>query len=250
MLKLKLQWELNIGATWWEELTHWQRPWCWERLKAGGGGDDRGWNCWMASATQWTWVCVNSGSWWWTGRPGVLRSMGLQRVGHDWATELSWTDWCTKVEVGGKCSERKATNCGHCRGISELWPERWLHRWLRWWRICWQWRRPGFSSWAGRITQRKAWQPTPVFLPGEIPWTEEPGRLQPLGSQRAGYDRASNTSTFTFFPKDGYEFMKYQVGQKVCLGVSVPFYEKNRTIIFFFFCQSNIWIGETYSKQS
>ena len=67
-----------------------KRPWCWERLKAGGEGDDRGWDGWMASLTQWTWVWVNSGSWWWTGRPGVLRFMGLQRVRHDWVTALNW----------------------------------------------------------------------------------------------------------------------------------------------------------------
>ena len=72
------------------ELTHWKRPWCWERLKAGGEGDDRGWDGWMASPTQWAWVWVNSGNWWWTGRPGVLWSMGPQRVRHDWATELNW----------------------------------------------------------------------------------------------------------------------------------------------------------------
>ena len=53
-----------------------------------GEGDDRGWDGWMASPTQWTWVWVNSGSWWWTGRPGMLQSVGLQRVGHDWKTEL------------------------------------------------------------------------------------------------------------------------------------------------------------------
>ena len=70
---------------------HLKRPWCWERLRAGGEGDDRGWDGWMASPTQWTWVWVNSGSWWWTGRPGVLWFMGLQRVGHDWTTELNWT---------------------------------------------------------------------------------------------------------------------------------------------------------------
>ena len=81
-------WNSKTLATWCEELTHWKRPWCWERLKAGGEGDDRGWDGWMASLTQWTWVWVNSGNWWWTGRPGMLRSMGLQRVGHDWATEL------------------------------------------------------------------------------------------------------------------------------------------------------------------
>ena len=71
----------NTLATWCEELTHLKRPWCWERLKAGGEGDDRGWDGWMASPTQWTGVRVNSGSWWWTGRPGVLQSMGSQRVG-------------------------------------------------------------------------------------------------------------------------------------------------------------------------
>ena len=59
-------------------------------LMLGGIGDDRGWDGWMASLTQWAWVWVKSGSWWWTGRPGVLQSMGLQRVGHDWATELNW----------------------------------------------------------------------------------------------------------------------------------------------------------------
>ena len=86
-------WNSNTLATWCKELTHLKRPWCWERLKAGGEGDDRGWNGWMASPTQWTWVWVNSGSWWWTGRPGVLRFMGSQRVGHDWATEVNWTEW-------------------------------------------------------------------------------------------------------------------------------------------------------------
>ena len=74
-----------------EELIHLKRLWCWERLRAGGEGDDKGWDGWMASPTQGTWVWVNSGSWWWTGRPGVMRFMGSQRVGHDWATELNWS---------------------------------------------------------------------------------------------------------------------------------------------------------------
>ena len=60
------------------------------KIEGGGEGDDRGWDGWMALLTQWTWVWVDSGSWWWTGRPGVLRFMRLQRVGHDWATELNW----------------------------------------------------------------------------------------------------------------------------------------------------------------
>ena len=81
---------LNHVDSW---LTHWKRPWCWEILKAGGEGDDRGWDGWMASLTPWTWVWASSRSWWWTGRPGMLQSMGLQRVRHDWATELNWTMW-------------------------------------------------------------------------------------------------------------------------------------------------------------
>ena len=81
--------EIPTLATWCEELTHLKRPWCWERLKAGAEGDDRGWHGWMASPTQWTWVWVDSGSWWWTGRPGVLHSMGSQRVRCDWVTELT-----------------------------------------------------------------------------------------------------------------------------------------------------------------
>ena len=83
------------------ELTHWKRPWCWERLRAGGEGDDRGWDGWMASPTQWTWVWVNHRSWWWTGRPGVLQSMGSQRVGRDWTDwsdtqYTSWEEWSEK----------------------------------------------------------------------------------------------------------------------------------------------------------
>ena len=82
-------WNSNTLATWCKEL---KRPWCWERLRAGGEGDDRGWDGWMASLTQWTRIWVDSGRWWRTGRPGVLQFMGLQRVGHSWATELNWTE--------------------------------------------------------------------------------------------------------------------------------------------------------------
>ena len=84
-LKLKLQYFGHLM----QELTYLKRLWCWERLKAGGEGNDRGCDCWMASPTQWRWVWVNSGSWWWTGWPGMLQPMGLQRVGHDWVTELN-----------------------------------------------------------------------------------------------------------------------------------------------------------------
>ena len=81
-----------LWLTWCKELTHWERPWYWERLKAGGKGDSRGWDGWMASPTEWTWVWVSSRSWWWTGKPGVLWSMGSQRVWHDWVTKLNWTE--------------------------------------------------------------------------------------------------------------------------------------------------------------
>ena len=85
-------WNSRTLATSCEELTHWKRLWCWEGLGAGGKGDGRGWDGWMASLTRWTWVWVNSGSWWWTGSAGVLRFMGSQIVGHHWATELNWTE--------------------------------------------------------------------------------------------------------------------------------------------------------------
>ena len=90
-------WNYNTLVTRCEELTHLKRPWCWERLKAGGEGDNRGWDGWMASPTQWTWGWVDSGSWWWTGRPCVLQFMGSQRVGHDWATELNWRSLCDNL---------------------------------------------------------------------------------------------------------------------------------------------------------
>ena len=88
--ELMLKLNSNTLATWCKEQTHWKRPWFWERLKAGGEGDNRGWDGWMASPTWWTWIWASSGSWWWTGKPAMLQSMGSQRVGHDWATELNW----------------------------------------------------------------------------------------------------------------------------------------------------------------
>ena len=85
-------WNSNTLTTWCEELAHLKRPWRWEILRAGGEGDDRGWDGWMASLSRWTWVWVDSGGWWWTGRPGMLQFMGSQRVRHNWATELNWTE--------------------------------------------------------------------------------------------------------------------------------------------------------------
>ena len=86
------RWNSHTLYTWCKELTDWKRLWCWERLRAGGEANVRGWDGWFASLTQWTWFWVNSGSWWQTGKPGVLLSFGSQRVRHDWATGLNWTE--------------------------------------------------------------------------------------------------------------------------------------------------------------
>ena len=90
-------WNSDTLATRCEELLPCKRPWCWERLKTGGEGDDRRWDGWMASPTWWIWVWASSRSWWWTGKPGMLQSMWSQRVRHDWATELNW--WQSKVRI-------------------------------------------------------------------------------------------------------------------------------------------------------
>ena len=118
-------WNSSTLATSCEELTHRKRLGCWEGLGAGGEGDDRGRDGWMASPTRWMWVWVNSRSWWWTGKPGVLQFMGSQRVGHDWATELNWSDlalcfaaglpYMTGMEqtpnMGLTCSSCSANTC-------------------------------------------------------------------------------------------------------------------------------------------
>ena len=86
--------EAETPILWPPDAKNWKdplkRPWCWERLKVGGEGDDRGWDGLMASPTQWTWVWVNSGSWWWTGRPGVLQSKGCKES--DITERLNWTE--------------------------------------------------------------------------------------------------------------------------------------------------------------
>ena len=86
-------WNSNTLATWCEELIHWKRPWCWERLKVGGEGNDSGWDGWMSSPIRWTWVWASSRSSWWTGKPGMLQSTGSQKVRHDWVTEQA-TVYC------------------------------------------------------------------------------------------------------------------------------------------------------------
>ena len=127
---LMLSWNSNPLATWCEELTHWKRPWCWERLKSGGEGDDRGWDGWMVSLTQWTWVWVNSGSWWWTARFGVLQSMG-------WQSQTQLSDLIINWSIHFKCMYNWTKSQHYCykiktappwvflfRGPKELWCSR------------------------------------------------------------------------------------------------------------------------------
>ena len=102
MLKLKLQYFGHLMG----RANSFEKTLMLERVKDGGEGDNRRWDHWMASPALWTWVWVNAGSWWWTGRPGVLQSTGSQRVGHDWVTELNWTElfgWKLGVSASFSC---------------------------------------------------------------------------------------------------------------------------------------------------
>ena len=108
MLKVKLQ----SLAIWCEELTHWKRPWFWERLRGGGEGDDRGWEGWMASPTQRMWVWVNSGSWWWTGRPGMLHFMGVGEANSQ--TQLNWTEYVRRYQGRALKKIREGAVAGVC----------------------------------------------------------------------------------------------------------------------------------------
>ena len=145
-------WNSKTLATWCQKPTHWKRPWCWERLRVGGEGDDRGWDGWMASPTQWTWVWVSSGSWWWTGRLGVLRFMGSERVVHDWATELKWTELMLgKIEGGRRRGQQRMRQWNGITDAMDM-------------------SLSSSGSWWG---------------------TRKPGTLQSTGSQRVGHDWAT-----------------------------------------------------------
>ena len=120
MLKLKLHYFGHLMR----RTDSLKRPWCWKRLKVGGKGNDRGWDGWMASPTQWTWVWVSSGSWWWTGKPGVLPSMGSQRVGHDWVTELNWWSLKTNQPEQNELLGTEQLESDSCSAVSDSW---WPH---------------------------------------------------------------------------------------------------------------------------
>ena len=147
-------WNSNTLATWCEELTHQKRPCCWERLKAGGEGDDRGWDSWMALPAWWTWVWTSSESWWWTGNPGVLQSMGSQRGRHNWVTELDWTflhPFCSSHFVRPLRSLFRYASIYSDSAVKNL-PA--MHETQEMW----------FNPWDRKIPWRRKWQPTLVFL--------------------------------------------------------------------------------------
>ena len=105
MLNLKLQHSGHLM----QKTDSLEKYWCWERLKVRGEGDNRGWDGWMVSSIRWTWVWVSFGSWWWTGKPGMLQPTGSQRVGHNWGTEPNWT-------TGGLCPMWHCPNqCTSCK---------------------------------------------------------------------------------------------------------------------------------------
>ena len=155
---LKIHWKdwcwscnSNTLATWCEKLTHWERPWCWERLKVGGEGDNRGWDGWMASLTWWTWVWASSGSWWWTGKPDVLQYMGSQRVGHIWGTEL--------IQVWGKHLNQmsvKVKSESHSVVSNSFWPHG----------LYSPWNSPGQNTGVGSLSLLQGIFPTQGSNPG------------------------------------------------------------------------------------
>ena len=141
-------WNSSTLATSCEELTHWKRLWGWEGFGAGGEGDDRGWDGWMASLTWCMWVWVNSGSWWRTGWPGVLRH-GVAKS-RTWLSD--WTDWLSWQLVKNPPAMQETP----------------------------------FYSWVRKFSWERDRLPAPVILPEESPWTEKPRGLQSIALQRVG----------------------------------------------------------------
>ena len=152
-------WSSNTLATWYDEMTHWKRSWCWERLKAGEG-DDRGWDDWMASPTRWTWVWANSSSWWWTGKRSVLQSMGLQ----SWTWRRDWTELNCLPRVPStfllpwECATGTSWNHPECNAhisSQRLFPA--------WWPMClWWW--GGGTGEQATLCEGLAWSESPTGI--------------------------------------------------------------------------------------
>ena len=179
MLKLKLQYFGHLMRT----ADSFEKTLMLERLRAGGAGDDRGWDGWMASPTQWTWVWENSGSWWWTGRSGVLQFTGSQRDRQDWVTELNWgVTWyvlenlppgsCTAQTYPIKYNHRQLSTTILLRGslVKNL--------------PAMQETQVPSLGWKNPLEKEMAVHSS--ILARKIPWTEESGRLQSMGSRELG----------------------------------------------------------------
>ena len=150
-----------------EEQTHWKKPWCWEKFRAGWEGGNKGWDSWMASPTQSTWVWASSGRQWRRGKPGMLQFMGSQSQ-----TQLS--NWTTAAASPSHTVPRvlpfflKLAALIWRGQMARIFPGGWaLPWWLRRSRICLQGWRPEFDPWVGKISWRRECQPTLVFFPGE-----------------------------------------------------------------------------------
>ena len=155
----------------------WRIP---ERLKAGGEGDDKGWDGWMASRTWRTWVWASSGSWWQTGKPGMLQSMGSQRVRHDWVTDLNWINIFEHIfkYYSKICHLFKIQASLIAQLVKNLPAMQETPVW--------------FLGQEDPLEKEMATL-TPVLLPGKIPWMEKPGELQSMGLQRLRHDWVTNT---------------------------------------------------------
>ena len=186
-----------------KKLIHWKRPWCWERLKAGGEGDDRGWDGWMTSLTQWMWVWSSSGSCWWTVKLDVLQSMRSQRVGHTWVTELTGAikaqgervshelqdqavEGATTFYWGPPLSLSTTMDTVKFLGINTLgFPPSSVGS-----KSAFKAGDPG--SIPGCFLWRRKWQPTPIFLPGETNGQRSLAGYSPWDHRNRHKNRLSN----------------------------------------------------------
>ena len=166
-------WNSNTLATWCKELIHLKIPWCWDRLKKGEEGDDRGWDGWMASLTRWTWVWARSGSWWWTGKRGVLQSMELQRVGHNWVTELTDSMDTSLSKLWEIVKDREA-RCAAFHEFTNIWTQ--------------------LRDWTTATTILNIWKQDPSWIQVfDILWQKEFSERQ---SDRLVADSSSEKHTF------------------------------------------------------
>ena len=176
-------WSSNALTFWWEELIHWKRPWCWERSKVGGEGDNRGWDGWTASLTQWTWFWTNSKRKWRTGRLGMLRSQSHTQPS-DWIITSMYTYMCTHMHTDTYICVCVCVYINWALVVAQMVKNSPALQETQVRSLCLEDSlEKGMATHSGIL----AWK---------IPWTEEPGGLQFMGSQRVGHGWATNTSVY------------------------------------------------------